>query len=212
MAFLTLCGRRSAEFLGAAGAEGLPAEGSWQMISVADDEGESFRCIAICRRRFGELAFDLCCNARLALEVYGALYRITGISPAGQNAWESLRIESGTPGVPGELYSGRTPLECGFPLPADDREFTGRAALQKQTPAGKLIIAELERYPLPPGTVLMIDGGIAVGAVTSGAFCPVAGKALVFAFADADSPVVSGCTLFARSGENTVPLTVKTVR
>ena len=51
MAFLTVAGSRSREILQEAGADGLPENGKWQMITILDEEGDQFRCIAMLRVR-----------------------------------------------------------------------------------------------------------------------------------------------------------------
>ena len=177
MAFLTVAGSRSREILQEAGADGLPEDGKWQMITILDEEGDQFRCIAIGHDRFGEPGFDLCCNAAVALEVYGAVYRIPGAVPAGLGAWESLRIESRQPGIP-EFSGENFPTECGFKVSMDDkRQFAGCKALETAGTFRILAMVEFERHPAPPGSVIKISGNIAAGVVTSGAFCPVSGRA-----------------------------------
>lgn len=168
MAVLHLSGAKAGEVLLEAGAASFPENACWQMAEVADEDGDKFRCIVTRHDRFGVPGFDLCVNADNALEFYGALYRINGISPAGSAAWESLRLESSLPAFPGELHDGVTPAECGFPVenPA-------------QLPS-RLAIAETARHAALPGTVVKLSGGITAGVVTSGAYCPKIGKARIF--------------------------------
>ena len=157
MAILTLAGPDAARILQEAGAEVLPEKEHWQMSAVTDEDGDTFRCIVVARERFGETAFDLCVNADNAVEFYGAIYRINGVCPAGIAAWESLHLESGVPQVPGELHSGVSPER-----------------------SADLVILEAPRHAALPGTVVKAQGGIPVGVITSGAYCPAAGKARMF--------------------------------
>ena len=193
MAHLAVIGQKSVELLSGAGAENLPENGHWAMITVKDDEDDEFRCIAIGRDRFGERGFELCCNAAVALEVYGALYRINGMAPAGMQAWESLRIESGEPGIPAELNENVFPQECGM-IPELSGKFTGRESLLKKNDFRKLVAIELERHPATPGTAVMCSDS-QIGIVTSGAFCPSAACARNLCLIDAGCAVESGDTV-----------------
>ncbi|MBE6358322.1 MAG: aminomethyl transferase family protein [Lentisphaerae bacterium] len=196
MAVLTLAGKNSGGILLEAGAAALPEAGMWQMQTISDDEDEKLRCIVIRHDRFGECGFDICCSAALALEVYGALYRINGAEPAGMTAWESLRIESGTPDVPSELHGEAYPQECGLARFIDfTREFTGKAGLQKADISRKLAVVKLDRHPALPGSPVSLPGGCVAGTVSSGAFCPVAGAAQVICTLDIDCPVPVGAQL-----------------
>ncbi len=169
MAMLALIGPEAENILKSAGAEELPGKNEWKMISICDEEGDNFRAIAICHDRFGLPGFDFCVNPDNAVEFYGAIYRINGIAPAGLRAWESLRLESGTPGVPGELHDGVTPAECGFEMPP------GTKSLKSV-----LVMVEADRHPALPGSTVNINGEIPAGVITSAAYCPVAGKARMF--------------------------------
>ena len=203
MAVLTMAGARTMELLSAAGAAELPACGSWQLITVLDDEGDELRAIAIRRDRFGVTGFDLCINSAVALEFYGALYRIAGVAPAGVTAWESLRIESGTVGVGTELHSGILPTECGIG-PDMTRRFVGKDALTQAVSTRQLVMLRFDRYPAAPGSAVQLPDQRVAGVVTSGAFCPAAGEARVFAFLDADCPAPSGAEFFCTvNGKNT---------
>lgn len=194
MAVLTVAGSKCQEVLTAAGAENVPENGSWQMITLCDDENDTFRCIAIGHDRFGETAVDLCFNGENAAEVYGALYRIAGVEPAGLGAWESLRIESGIPELNTDILPDMLPQECGLSTDMS-REFAGQAALSTGEAARKIISLTLDRHPAAAGTVVKLPGDIAVGVVSSGAFCPSAGAARVLCIVDAACPVEPGSLL-----------------
>lgn len=181
MAMLALIGPEAENILKSAGAEDIPVENGWKMISINDEEEDSFRAIAIRHDRFGLPGFDLCVNPDHAVEFYGALYRINTVAPAGLRAWESLRLESGTPGVPGELHDGVTPAECGFESFNDGKDLKTR-----------LLMVEAARHPALPGSTVKINGEIPAGVITSAAYCPVAGKARMFCRMEVDAVEAAG--------------------
>ena len=196
MAQLAVLGSKSAEILQNAGAETLPEKGCWQSVTLKDDEGDEFRCIVIHGERSGMDIFHLCFNAQYALEVYGAIYGVPGVAPAGLAAWESLRIESGEATAPNEVRSDFLPAECGVGNWGDmSREFTGKAALAGAEIRFVLHRLKLDRHPALPGAVVKLPGGIAAGVVTSSAFCPVAGGALAICRMDKECAVKSGDTV-----------------
>lgn len=196
MTMLTVAGKKCREILTAAGAETLPENGFREMISLEDGEGDTFRAIAIGHDRFGEAAIDLCFSAENAAEIYGAIYRIPGVEPAGCAAWESLRIESGIWAVGSDIHKDMIPQECGLEeFLTAGRTFCGSekaAGLQAQR---KLILLTMERHPANPGSVVKLPGGIAAGVVSSSAFCPTAGTAQAICIIDADAPCSAGSTL-----------------
>ncbi len=192
MAQLAVSGSKSAEILQAAGAETLPDEDHWQMITLKDADGDEYRTIAIHTKLFGKDSFHLCFDARYALEVYGALYEVPGIAPAGIGAWESLRIENGQPAAPQELKSTLHPADCGLGQRVDmTRNFAGKTALAGVKQAFKLFLIKLDRHPAEPGTIVELSGK-AAGTVTSSAYCPVAGCALAICRIDALGTVKNG--------------------
>ena len=167
MAILALLGPESENILKSAGAQELPEKNEWKMITVSDDEGDEFRAIAIRHDRFGLTGFDLCVNPDNAVEFYGALYRISGIAPAGLSAWESLRLESGTPAAASELHRDVTLPECGINIGNGRKDSC-------------LVMIESDRYAALPGSTVKNSDGAAVGVITSGAYCPVAARARMF--------------------------------
>ena len=173
MAILALLGPEAENILKGAGAEVLPDKDEWKMITIRDDEDDEFRAIAVRHDRFGVAGFDLCVNPDNAVEFYGALYRINGVAPAGLNAWESLRLESGTVAVPSELHSGVTLAECGIGEDADANS--------------RLMMIESDRYAALAGSVVKNADTVAVGVITSGAYCPVAAKARMFCRIEKDA-------------------------
>ncbi len=209
MAQLAVSGRKSAEILQQAGAETLPEKGFWQSVTLKDDEGDEFRCIVIHGERAGMDNFHLCFNARYALEVYGAVYSIPGVAPAGLGAWKSLRIESGEAAAPDEIRSDFFPAECGLENWVDmNREFTGKAALGRSEVRFILHRIKLERHPAQPGAVVKLPGGVAAGVVTSSAFCPVAGCALAICRMDKESGVRTGDTVICPVNDREVSCTI----
>ena len=177
MAFLTVAGKTASTILSTAGADSLPQPGCWQMITLADEDGDIFRCIAIRHDRFGETAFDLCCNVSVALEVYAAIYRINGVTPAGISAWESMRLEGAEPGIP-EFSGGVSPSEAALSAwISPSRKFIGSNAPLITAPRSILALSSLERHPLPAGSAVTLSDDLPAGVVTSSAFCPISGSA-----------------------------------
>lgn len=197
MAQFAVIGKTAMEVLTAAGAAELPGIGQWKMLTLQDDEAEEFRVIAIRHDRFGETGYDLCCNAALAVEIYGAVYRISGTAPAGIGAWESLRIESRTPAPATELTEEIFPVDAGWKIPAD-RPLTFRGGDALASASGKFHVGviKLERHPAAPGSPVLSVDGTPVGKVTSGCFCPSASAALVMV--QVDSSIKDGAELFCQ--------------
>lgn len=201
---LAVIGRKADEVLLSAGAVELPGGESWKMLTLHDEDGDELRCIAIRNDRFGEKGYDLLCNAALALEVYGAIYRINGTAPAGVGAWESLRIESGTPAPGSELTGDLFPVESGWQLPEDiSRDFRGKTALLAASCRYRTGMIELERHPALPGSPVSTADGLTVGVVSSGAFCPGIGVAAVLVRVEANIP--EDAELFCQVNGKSVP-------
>lgn len=204
MAGLTLIGPECGNVLRGAGADKLPENGSWMMNCLRDEDGDELRCIVIHSDRFGQESYDICCNASYALEVYGAVYRIPPLAPAGNMAWESLRIERMVPAFGSEIGESVFPQECGLEKWVDlSRKFCGSDVLQKTADFLHTVAVTLERLPALPGSPVMTEDGDVAGVVTCGAFCPVAGTAQVMCRIRSDVQINAGMTLVCQvSGKN----------
>ena len=117
-----------------------------------------------------------------------------GVRPCGLGARDTLRLEAGMNLYGNDMDETRSPLESGLTWtvawePAD-RDFIGRAALEKQRAAGSL--------PRFTGLVLegkgvlrdhqrLYDGEREVGEITSGGFSPTLERSIAMARLSADA-------------------------
>jgi aminomethyltransferase len=109
-----------------------------------------------------------------------------GVKPCGLGARDTLRLEAGMNLYGQDMDEDVTPLESGLAWTVamkDDREFIGRAALEKQRTGGlkyKLVGLVLEgRGVLRPQQPVATDAG--AGITTSGSFSPTLQRAIAFA-------------------------------
>lgn len=142
----TLLGKKAAEVLAAAAGAEIPENGRWQKLTFVD-ENEEFRAITLSMEKFGEQGFEFIFNAEYAADLYDLFYRNVTVHPAGLHAYESLRIESGTPAWGSEWSAG---LSAG----------------------NYLVTAKLGRHPVKPGSDICDAAGNVIGKVTGSAFCP----------------------------------------
>jgi aminomethyltransferase len=126
----------------------------------------------------GEDGVEITLPAVRVVELWQAL-RSAGVQPCGLGARDTLRIEAGFPLYGNEIDQTTTPLVCGLDWSVawtpSDRDFSGRAALNKQRREevrqalrglvleGRGVLRALQRVIAPNG-----DTGI----VTSGTFSP----------------------------------------
>jgi len=109
-----------------------------------------------------------------------------GVKPCGLGARDTLRLEAGMNLYGQDMDDDVTPLVSGLAWTVamkDDRDFIGRAALEKQKLEGvpqKLVGLVLEdRGILRPGQAVLTSAG--EGVTTSGGFSPTLQKAIAFA-------------------------------
>ena len=108
------------------------------------------------------------------------------MKPAGLGARDTLRMEAGLPLYGDELDEEHTPVESGMGrMMKSTADFVGRKGLD--TVKEYLIPLELEgRRSARHGDKLTLPNGTEVGRVTSGTFAPSLGKAIAFAWVQAD--------------------------
>ena len=132
----------------------------------------------------GEDGFEIMLPEDAARRLWRALLD-AGVTPCGLGARDTLRLEAGLHLYGQDMDDNTTPLVCGLGWtvawePAE-RDFVGRAALEKQQRDGvpqRLVGLVLDdRAVLRTGCEVHADGGIA-GQVTSGTFSPSAQKPL----------------------------------
>ena len=109
-----------------------------------------------------------------------------GVQPCGLGCRDTLRFEVGLPLYGDELDEEHTPVESGMGrMMKSTADFVGRKGLD--TVREYLIPLELEgRRSARHGDKLTLTNGTEVGRVTSGTFAPSLGKAIAFAWVQAD--------------------------
>lgn len=119
---------------------------------------------------------------------YWNQFIVAGIKPAGLGARDTLRLEAAMNLYGSDMDETTTPLESalGWTLawePAD-RDFIGRAALEKQKAAGaprKLVGLVLEDKGVLRGHQKVVVDGVGEGEVTSGTFSPTLSRSIALA-------------------------------
>jgi aminomethyltransferase len=140
----------------------------------------------------GEDGLEIMLPAAVAGELWSSLHG-RGVQPCGLGARDTLRLEAGMSLYGHDMDESTTPLESGLAWtvawePAD-RDFTGRAALQRQRDLGityKMVGLVLEeRGVLREGQAVRTAAG--AGRITSGTFSPTLKKAIALARLPASS-------------------------
>lgn len=139
----------------------------------------------------GEDGFEAVLPGEQAMAAWAAL-TAADIAPAGLGARDTLRLEAGLNLYGQDMDPGVTPLESNLAWTVAweprDRDFIGRAALERQREEGvprRLVGLKLEgRGVLRRGQQVRYDGR-AVGELTSGAFSPTLGVGIGLARIDA---------------------------
>jgi aminomethyltransferase len=133
----------------------------------------------------GEDGFELYCSAEQVGTLWDALLdagRDAGLLPAGLGARDTLRLEAGYCLYGHELTEAITPLEAGlgWTVKLDKGvDFIGRDALASEKAQGlrrKLVGVELTERGVPRADYPILQGGAAVGALTSGGMAPTLNK------------------------------------
>ena len=182
--------------------EDIPQTGCCRTIEIA-----GIRCIASAGSFYGTDGFELFCSNDNIIDLWDELTCIEPVRPCGVLALDSLRIEQGIPGPGGEIKPGANPFECGFTALLREnaqREFSGKAALSTNSPARKMLLAELEtRQAARAGCKVMDAENKIIGIVTSGAVVPNLDAACAICLIDADVQTAPDMRLlFSPDGEN----------
>ncbi len=135
----------------------------------------------------GELGFEIYFDAERAGELWDIFLVTQPVRPAGLGARDTLRLEAGLPLHGHELTPETTPIEAGFgsllklqEMP--EREFTGRAALEKRPVTRQLVGIRLESRRAARAGATVYHQDTPAGIVTSGAFAPSVGTAVAMAY------------------------------
>ncbi len=200
-AMLTVLGPLAPEVL-AREATGLRLEAS-ELAAMADgdlravDVGGSRPLVVICTQEVATPAWDLVCD----VEVIQSLRRrleSAGARPMGSSVWEALRLEAGRPAFGDDLTDEVIPIEAGIQSRAIDYDkgcYTGQEVIVRLRDRGR-VNRHLRRLHLGDGPtpaagteVWAVDGGRAVGQVTSGAVSPRLGTlALAYVRREVEPP------------------------
>lgn len=128
----------------------------------------------------GELGYELYCPPDSAARLWDALIDAgegDGLIPCGLGARDSLRLEKRFALYGHDIDEDHTPLEAGLGwiVKLDKGDFIGREALISQKERGlgrKLVGFEVVGRGIARGGQAIIDDGIEIGRVTSGAYSP----------------------------------------
>jgi len=122
---------------------------------------------------------------RQAVDLWNKLLQ-AGVKPAGLGARDTLRLEAGMNLYGQDMDEGITPWEAGLAWTVvldDERDFIGRAALEKQKADGvsRLMVGLVmdDKGVLRHGQRVVTAHGD--GEILSGTFSPTLGKAIAFA-------------------------------
>jgi aminomethyltransferase len=139
----------------------------------------------------GEDGFELYVPNRWALDLWDRLLEEgapKGMVPIGLAARDTLRFEMGYCLYGNDIDDTTTPLEAGlaWTVKLDKAEFVGREALVRQKEAGitrRLVgLVPAAERTIPRKGYPILDGGEAVGHVTSGSFAPSLGRGLAMGY------------------------------
>jgi glycine cleavage system aminomethyltransferase T len=111
---------------------------------------------------------------------------LRGVVPVGLAARDTLRLEAGFPLFGHELGPDTNPLCTPFGWVVKDKEFFGREALWDQPCDQRLVGLRLLQRGIPRAGYRVLNGGEAVGEVTSGALSPLTRDAIAFAWVAAE--------------------------
>lgn len=135
----------------------------------------------------GEDGFEIILPAVEIASLWQALQK-AGVSPCGLGARDTLRLEAGLNLYGADMDETTTPLESNLAwtvmFEPQEREFIGRAALEKQKQQGlqqRMVGLVLEERGVLRNHQKVIADGIGAGEITSGGFSPTLGHAIALA-------------------------------
>ena len=125
----------------------------------------------------GELGYEIFLPAAKVAELWELLLKDPRVAPAGLGSRDLLRLEVGYSLYGSDLDEETTPLAAGLPSFVNlDKEFIGREALlkERQTGAARVKVAfRGNSRRAPRHGYEIVQDGMPVGVVTSGAFSPM---------------------------------------
>ena len=142
----------------------------------------------------GEDGFEIMLPATEAAALWTGLAD-AGVQPAGLGARDTLRLEAGMNLYGTDMDTGVSPLESGLgwtlALEPEDRDFIGRAALERQREAGGLrrfVGLLLEDRGVLRNHQKLFAGDTEAGEITSGGFSPTLERSIALARVAHDAP------------------------
>ena len=148
----------------------------------------------------GELGYELYIDSQYAVELWEALLKDERVKPAGLGARDTLRMEAGLCLYGHELDTEHTPVEAGLGIMMKSQaDFVGKAGLE--VVREKLVALEVEGRRAPRHGDKLALHGEEVGRVTSGTFAPSLGKAIAFAWVQADKADAKAYTVVTPRAE-----------
>jgi aminomethyltransferase len=145
----------------------------------------------------GEDGCEIICPAECAAAVWeklisaGASY---GIQPVGLGARDTLRLEAAMPLYGHELTEQINPIQAGlgFAVSFGEREFVGRAALERFAKDASLPVRiglQLDGKRVPRQSSAVLRAGEPIGEVTSGTFSPTFERPIAMAYVQPSAQV-----------------------
>ncbi|HOD50701.1 MAG TPA: glycine cleavage system aminomethyltransferase GcvT [Candidatus Hydrogenedentes bacterium] len=165
---------------------GLPVASDLRYFGLFRAEWEGHTLLVSRTGYTGELGYELFMPNDLAVHLWRTLLRHPDVAPAGLGARDTLRLEMGYSLSGQDFDDTRSPLEASQEAFVDwSKEFTGRAALEKQRERGAFSVltairADSRRAPRHGFEVYKEDD--AVGLVTSGTYGPSVGCGIGLAY------------------------------
>jgi aminomethyltransferase len=139
----------------------------------------------------GEDGFEITLPADSAGGLWDALLA-DGVQPCGLGARDTLRLEAGMNLHGADMDAHTSPMECGLAWTVDrrtDRDFVGREALERQTPARAQVGLRLHERGVLRGH-MRVRTACGDGEITSGTFAPTLGFSIALACVPRDSGAV----------------------
>lgn len=212
--------------------QGPAAEGVLQALVPGVAEMK-FMDVAIVDSRFGELwisrsgytgedGYEISVHADQAQGLARALLAHDAVEPIGLGARDSLRLEAGLCLYGHDIDSGTTPVEAGLTWAIQKARRSGGARaggfpgagiildqISNGAPRKRVGLRPDGRAPMREGTALFTDaeGGMPIGAVTSGAFGPTLGAPMSMGYVPA-ALSAPGTPLYGEVRGKRMPVTV----
>lgn len=138
----------------------------------------------------GEDGCEIICPAEHVTSIWEQLFAAgagNGLKPAGLGARDSLRLEAAMPLYGHELNEHFNPIQAGlsFAVNLSDREFVGRAALERAASDVELPVRvglQLDVRRVPRQGAFVQREGTAIGIVTSGVYSPTFDRPIAMAY------------------------------